>query len=228
MRIAGFLKNSFVDYPGNIASVVFVPGCNMDCWYCHNRHLWYTDEQVEMSEVDAFLNKRAGFIDGVVITGGEPTLQSDLAQFIRGIKAKGYKVKLDTNGLRPDVISELMSDIDYIAMDIKAPPGEISRVVSFDIDEDLIWQSADLIMGSEVDYEFRTTMMPQLNVSDIARIAKRVSGAKRYALQQYRIVKPREKVKSVAIELLPLSADVLKKAAQAAKEYVDNVIVKGL
>ena len=226
MRIAGFLKNSFVDYPGNIASVVFVPGCNMDCWYCHNRHLWYTDEQVQMSEVDAFLNKRVGFIDGVVITGGEPTLQSDLPAFIRDIKAKGYKVKLDTNGLRPDVISELMGDVDYFAMDIKAPPGEISRVVSFDIDEDLIWQSADLLMGSEVDYEFRTTMMPQLNVGDIAKIAKRVSGAKRYALQQYRIVKNTGKTKHVAMQLQPLGAHVLKKAEQAAKEYIDNVIVR--
>ncbi len=228
MRIAGFLKNSFVDYPGNIASVVFVPGCNMDCWYCHNRHLWFTEQSVDMSEFDEFLEKRIGFIDGVVITGGEPTLQSDLPAFVRGIKAKGYKVKLDTNGLRPDVIKELIGDIDYIAMDIKAPPGEISRVVSFGINEDLIWQSADMLINGKVDYEFRTTMMPQLNVQDISKIAARVSGAKRYALQQYRIVKPKENTVSVAIELAPHSPGVLKEAALAARKYIDNVIVRGL
>ncbi len=228
MRIAGFLKNSFVDYPGNIASVVFVPGCNMDCWYCHNRHLWQTEEQVQMSEIDAFLDKRAGFIDGVVITGGEPTLQNGLLAFIQHVKAKGYKVKLDTNGLRPDVIEQVLDDIDYIAMDIKAPPGEISSVVSFDIDEDKIWQSAQLIMNSDVDYEFRTTMMPLLKVADIEKIAERLSGAKRYALQQYRISKPKGDIKHVAIELAPLGSAVIKEAAKAAESFLDNVIVRGI
>jgi len=230
MRIAGFLKNSFVDYPGKIASVVFVPGCNMDCWYCHNRDLWETDEQVqvEMSEIDAFLDKRVGFIDGVVITGGEPTLQKDLLDFVRHVKEKGYLVKLDTNGLRPDVLKKLIKEVDYIAMDLKTPPGGISSVVSFDIDENLIWQSADLIMDSQVDYEFRTTMMPLLKVSDIEVIAKRIGGAKKYALQQYRIVKHDAKTKNVAIELEPLSARILKEAAKAAEGFVDNVIVRGL
>lgn len=228
MRIAGFLKNSFVDYPGKIASVVFVPGCNMDCWYCHNRDLWETDNQVEMSEIDAFLDKRVGFIDGVVITGGEPTLQSDLGEFIRYVKEKGYLVKLDTNGLRPGVLKKLIKEVDFVAMDIKAPPGGISSVVSFNIDESLIWQSVDLIMNSQVDYEFRTTMMPLLTVADIETIAKRIRGAKRYALQQYRIVKRDAKAKNVSIELEPLGAEVLKKAANAAEIFVDNVIVRGL
>ncbi|MBT3318261.1 MAG: anaerobic ribonucleoside-triphosphate reductase activating protein [Clostridia bacterium] len=228
MRIAGFLKNSFVDYPGNIASVVFVPGCNMDCWYCHNRHLWQTEDQVKMSEIDTFLDKRVGFIDGVVITGGEPTLHSDLPEFIQHVKSKGYKVKLDTNGLRPDVIEQVSGDIDYIAMDIKAPPGGISSVVSFDIDENLIWQSAQLIMNSGVDYEFRTTMMPLLKVADIESIAKRISGAKRYALQQYRISKPKGDIKHVSMQLKPLGSAEIKKAAKAAERYLDNVIVRGI
>ena len=228
MRIAGFIKNSFVDYPGKIASVVFVPGCNMDCWYCHNRDLWETDEQVDLEEIDAFLDKRVGFIDGVVITGGEPTLQNGLEDYIRHVKEKGYLVKLDTNGLRPDVLEKLIKQVDYVAMDIKAPPGGLSSVVSFDIDESLIWKSADLIMDSQVDYEFRTTMMPLLKVADIEAIAKRIRGAKRYALQQYRIVKRDTKTKSVAIELEPLGSEVIKKAAKAAESFVDNVIVKGL
>ncbi len=228
MQIGGFLKNSFVDYPGVIACVVFVPGCNMDCWYCHNRHLWNAQELVEMQEVDEFLDKRKGFIDGVVITGGEPTLQKDLEQFVDHIKEKGYLVKLDTNGLRPDVVEKLISKIDYIAMDIKAPPGEINRVVSFDIDEEKIWQSACIIMDSGVDYEFRTTMMPLLGVEDIKKIAGKISGAKRYALQQYRKIEKKEELKSVPIELEPLSASVIKEAAIAAGEFVDEVLIRGL
>ena len=222
MQIGGFLKNSFVDYPGVIACVVFVPGCNMDCWYCHNRHLWDADDTVDMQEVDEFLDKRRGFIDGVVITGGEPTLQKDLEQFIDHVKAKGYLVKLDTNGLRPDVVKKLIYKIDYIAMDIKAPPGEINRVVSFDIDEEKIWQSARIIMDSGVDYEFRTTMMPLLCAEDIKKIAQRISGAKRYALQQYRKIEKKEELKSVPIKLEPLSPQELKEAAEAAGEFVDE------
>jgi len=184
MKIGGFLKNSFVDYPGVIASVVFVPGCNMDCWYCHNRHLWKEENLIPQEQVFEFLDKRRGFIDGVVISGGEPTLQKDLAEFIDVIKEKGYLIKLDTNGLRPDVIEKLTDKIDYIAMDLKAPPSGINRVVSFDVDEELIWRSTQLIINSGVDYEFRTPMMPQLSVSDIEKIAQRIEGAERYALQQ--------------------------------------------
>ena len=99
MQIAGLVKNSFVDYPGHIAAAVFVPGCNMDCWYCHNRALWERGELLDEEEVAAFLMKRRGFLDGVVVSGGEPSLQSDLPLFVRRLKDMGYLVKLDTNGL---------------------------------------------------------------------------------------------------------------------------------
>jgi pyruvate formate lyase activating enzyme len=163
-----------------------------------------------------------------VITGGEPTLQSDLHEFVRHIKAKGYKVKLDTNGLKPDVLSDVMGDVDYIAMDIKAPPGKISSVVSFDIDENEIWKSADLIMSADVDYEFRTTMMPLLSIADIEKIAQRLAGAKRYALQQYRKIKNTEGLKNIPIAMEPLSTEVIKEAAKAAERFIDNVIVRGI
>ncbi len=126
MQIAGFVKNSFVDYPGHIAAVVFVPGCNMDCWYCHNRPLWNAAKLIDPSEAEAFIEKRRGFLSGVVISGGEPTLQSGLEQFIERMRALGLHVKLDTNGLLPEVIEKLIKKVDYIALDLKAPPGEIS------------------------------------------------------------------------------------------------------
>ena len=177
---------------------------------------------VKQNEIDEFLIKRRGFIDGVVITGGEPTLQQGLEAFIRHVKKMGYLVKLDTNGLRPDVLTRVLPHIDYIAMDIKTPPGEISRVVSFDVDEDLIWRSAELIMKEAADYEFRTTLMPLLSTDDISRIAQRIKGAKKYALQQYR------KTGLVGAMPAPLGTDAIGQAADAAGEFIENVIVRGI
>jgi len=221
MQIAGLVKNSFVDYPGHIAAAVFVPGCNMDCWYCHNRALWQRGELLDEEEVAAFLMKRRGFLDGVAVSGGEPSLQADLPRFIRRVRDMGYLVKLDTNGMRPEVVEELLPEIDYIALDLKAPPGELARVVSFDLSDEPVWRTAELIMAGGVDYEFRTTMMPLLTVDDVEAIARRVSGAKRYALQQYRRVEGR-------ICPDPLRPETIKKAAQAASKHVQDVIVRGL
>jgi pyruvate formate lyase activating enzyme len=222
MQAAGFIKNSFVDYPGRIASVVFVPGCNMDCWYCHNKHLWRNESLLDMDVIDTFLKSHRGFVDGVVISGGEPTLQPDLADYIKHVKDMGYLVKLDTNGLRPDVVRTAIREVDYIAMDLKAPPGDISRVVSFDVNEDKLWETAQLLMESGIDYEFRTTMMPLLSVEDIRCIAQRIHGAKKYALQQYR------KTDSVGVGPEPHSAGTVRAAAEAAREFVDHVIVRGI
>lgn len=181
-----------------------------------------------MDEVDEFLDKRSSFIDGVVITGGEPTIQKDLEDFVDHVKEKGYLIKLDTNGLRPDVVKKIIGKIDYIAMDLKAPPGHMNRVVSFGIDENKIWESADIIMNSAVDYEFRTTMMPLLNAMDIEHIAERIRGAKKYALQQYRKIERTSEMRNVPIDLEPLSASILKEAADAARVFVDNIVIRGL
>lgn len=222
MRIAGLVKNSFVDYPGCIAAVVFTPGCNMDCWYCHNKHLWKSEELIEPAEVMRFLETHRDFLDGVVISGGEPTLQQGLKGFIKTVKSMGYLVKLDTNGTDPDILKSLMPLLDYVAMDVKAPPGEIKRVVTNGIDEALIWETADMLIGGAGSYEFRTTFMPLLGAQDIEDIARRIEGAKRYALQQYR------KTKSVMLEPEPHLKETLMGAAKAAQKYVDEVIVRGI
>ena len=232
MRIAGLVKNSFVDYPGLIAAVVFVPGCNMDCWYCHNRALWKSGDLLDTGEVMAFLEKRRGFLDGVVVSGGEPTLQPDLPDFIRSLKQMGYRVKLDTNGLKPDVVEALLPDLDYVAMDLKAPPGELSRVVSFasgvpkkqsgELDDSSIWRCADMLMGSGVDYEFRTTFMPKLDAEDIAAIAKCISGARRYVIQQYR------KTADRTLQPEPHTGETIKKAVDNANSFIQDVVVRGI
>lgn len=222
MQIAGFAKNSFLDYPGHIAAVVFVPGCNMDCWYCHNRSLWKARNLIHQAFVLDYLDKRRRFLDGVVISGGEPTLQKDLGDFIKRVRDMGFFVKLDTNGLKPDVVSALLVDVDYVAMDIKAPPGQLSRVVSGDMDDAPIWQTADILLNSGTDYEFRTTFMPLLSINDITAMARRVKGAKKYILQQYR------KTESITPQPDPHSAETIKKAAEAAREFIADVTVRGL
>ncbi len=222
MQIAGFVKNSFVDYPGLIAAVVFVPGCNMDCWYCHNKSLWKATKLLDNKEVLGFLEKRTDFIDGVVISGGEPTLQADLIPFIKSLRKFGYLIKLDTNGLMPQVVKKALPFIDYISLDIKAPPGGLSRVVSFDLDDSPIWQTADLLLSGVIEHEFRTTFMPLLSVDDISVIAQRLQGAKKYVLQQYR------KPNSISLQPEPHAAGTIKEAAKAAEKYIKQVIIRGL
>lgn len=222
MKIGGFIKNSFVDYPGHIAAAVFVAGCNMDCWYCHNRILWKPENLIDQDEVFAFLQKRRVFLDGVVISGGEPTLQSDIVPFIERVRDMGFLIKLDTNGLLTKVVNKLIDKVDYVALDLKAPPGELRRVISFDTDDTPIWQTAELLLASNIDYEFRTTMMPFLSIEDVAAIARHVRGAKKYVIQQYR------RPPDGTVLPKPHSKDTIKKAAEAAGTYIKHIQTKGL
>jgi pyruvate formate lyase activating enzyme len=222
MRAAGFVKNSFVDYPGCIAAVVFTPGCNMDCWYCHNKHLWKSEDLIDLNEIYGFLDTHRDFLDGVVISGGEPTLQPGLREFIERVHAMGYRIKLDTNGTNPAIVEELLPLLDYVAMDIKAPPGDYGKVISNGMDETPLWKTADMLMESGISCEFRTTFMPLLGIKDIESIAQRIKGAKRYALQQYR------KTKNVKVAPEPHGKETLCEAAEAARGYVNEVVVRGI
>ncbi|GAE90385.1 anaerobic ribonucleoside-triphosphate reductase activating protein [Acetivibrio straminisolvens] len=190
MRIAGIHKNSFVDFPGKLAVIVFTPGCNMNCFYCHNRTLisGSSEKFIDADEVSKLLIKRKGFIDGVVISGGEPTLQKGLEGFMEKIKSLGYAVKLDTNGTNPHAIENLIQKglLDYIAMDVKAPFGKYNEVCCTKVDIESIKKSIEIIKSSKIDYEFRTTVAPGLEMNDIFEIAKGIAGARLYVLQKYR------------------------------------------
>lgn len=189
MKIAGFLKQSFVDYPGKIAAAVFTQGCNMNCVFCHNRFLVGPENLlVDEDEVYSFLYKRNKFLDGVVVSGGEPSLQPDLEAFVRNIKRMGYQVKLDTNGTRPGVLKKLIARglVDYVAMDVKAPMKKYPEICGCSVDRKSILDSISILMASKIDYEFRTTCCPQLSEADIGEIGELISGAKKYVLQQYR------------------------------------------
>lgn len=191
MKITGIVKQSLVDYPGKIAAAVFTQGCNMNCVFCHNRCLVGQRESNPTQDEDAFfsfLKKRKKFLDGVVVSGGEPTLQTDLAEFMARVKDMGYLVKLDTNGTRPGVIEKLLDKelVDYIAMDVKAPMKKYREICRSRVDQQAILESISIIRGSDVDYEFRTTFCPQLTDTDIMEIGELVAGARKYVLQQYR------------------------------------------
>lgn len=193
MKIAGLQKNSFVDYPGKIAAVVFTPGCNLNCYYCHNKILLTQDAEKNLifeGRVFEFLDNRRTFLDAVVVSGGEPTLQPDLEEFLVRVKSMGFNVKLDTNGTSPEAIKKLADKklLDYIAMDIKAPFDKYRDICGSDEYLESISQSIKIIMQGDVDYEFRTTFTPRLNEEDILRIADRIKGARLYVVQQFRNV----------------------------------------
>lgn len=190
-KIGGFQKTTLIDYPEKIAALVFTQGCNFRCGYCHNPELLkksHYDEYISKSYILDFLKTRQGKLDGIVITGGEPTLQSGLYDFIKTVKKLGFSVKLDTNGTNPDILKKLIQDklVDYIAMDIKAPLEKYENITNTKIKKDNITESIKLIMNSCIDYEFRTTVIKsQLTLDDFEKIGQLIKGAKRYYLQKF-------------------------------------------
>ena len=192
MVFGGLQKNSLIDYPGKISCVLFTSGCNFDCPYCHNPDLAkgcasYSPFATESGVYD-FLDSRKEFLDGVVISGGEPTLQKDLVSLCEKVKNMGYPVKLDTNGSRPLVIKQLIDNglVDYIAMDIKTDPFNYSPLIKKNCKPDNIISSISIIMESDLAYEFKTTCIkPIVNKNVIESISRRIKGAMLYALQQF-------------------------------------------
>jgi pyruvate formate lyase activating enzyme len=195
MKIGGLQKVSLIDYPGQLCAIVFTQGCNFRCPYCHNPEL--VDPQrfgpvIPEDEVLAFLQKRIGRLDAVELTGGEPTIQHDLKDFIGKLKGMGYLVKLDSNGSNPGLIEELVRKqlIDYLAMDVKGPLEKYSQVAGVDVNIQDIQRSLSLIMDSGIEYEFRTTVVrSMLDLGDLLSIAKLLKNAKRYVLQGFVSVK---------------------------------------
>lgn len=191
MKIGGFQKVSLIDYPGKISAVVFTQGCNFRCPFCHNPELVDPERfanRIPEPEILAFLEKRKGRLDAVVITGGEPTLQSELIPFTIHLKAMGYLIKLDTNGALPDVLEDLLGRglIDYLAMDIKAPLERYDEITKTKTDVERIRRSISLITGSGVDYEFRTTAVRSLlGLQELEAIGRLIPGAKRFVLQKF-------------------------------------------
>lgn len=190
MIIKGIQKLTLLDFPGRVACTVFTAGCNFRCPFCHNASLVLggSDGFINENEIFAFLEARRGRLSGICISGGEPTLQPDLARFIRRVKGLGYAVKLDTNGYRPEVLRELLSEglLDYVAMDIKTSRERYSAVAGVEVDVSKIEESAALLMSSGVPYEFRTTVVRELHsAEDFPEIGNWLSGAEKFYLQSF-------------------------------------------
>ena len=191
MLIKGLQKLTLLDYPGKMACTVFTAGCNFRCPFCHNASLVTTidDERISEDEFFSFLQKRQGILEGVCVTGGEPTLQPDLKTFLGKIKELGYSVKLDTNGYRPDVLKDVVNSglVDYVAMDIKNSQAKYASTCGLDnLDVAKINESVEFLMGGVVDYEFRTTVVKELHTEDdIQDIVSWIKGAKKYFLQGF-------------------------------------------
>ena len=218
MRIVKYIKNSLLDFPAHIATIAFTPGCNFHCWYCYNESLINQKTDVTQEFLN-YLDSRKGWIDGVVLCGGEPTLQSDIVNFIDTIKTKGFDVKLDTNGTSPEVLSSLIEKklLDYIAMDVKAPFEKLNAMVGVEVDTKKLSRSMEIIKTSGVKHEFRTTVTPDLTVDDIIVLASLVGNESTYFLQPYQ--------KPVLSRNYPepLKIETLQKYEQIAKNYAQNV-----
>ncbi len=229
MQIGGLQKTSLIDYPGKVSCIVWTIGCNFRCPWCYNKSLVFgTAEQITEREIFDFLEKRKNLLDGVAITGGEPTMQPDLPDFIRRVKSMGYLVKLDTNGSNPDVIEKLIHErlVDYIAMDVKAPLKRYQEVTKSDIETNKIKQSISLIMRSGIDYEFRTTVVPGLvGKDDVVAIVKLIKGAKRYYLQRYFKA---ETLDDAYSNLKPPKRKDVQEMCEAAKPYVKECGIRGI
>lgn len=222
MIIGGLQKTSLLDFPEKIAAIVFTVGCNFRCGYCHNPELINGEAKIE--EVFEFLKTRQGKLDGVVITGGEPCLQKDLPEFIKQVKELGFAVKLDTNGSFPEMLEKVLPDLDYVAMDIKAPLEKYSQIVNVDVDTSKILKSIEVLKNGGVDYEFRTTVVKsQLSFEDFEKIGQLIQGAPRYYLQRFEtskiLDKSLENEKTYSTEEFERIIDILKSYVKAEVRY---------
>lgn len=193
MQIHGLNKTTLLDYPGHVAATLFLGSCNFRCPFCHNGGLVLapgTEPVIPLIDIFGFLKKRRGILDGVCITGGEPTLQEELPDLIHTLKDMGYLVKLDTNGYRPEVLQDLLAQnlLDYVAMDIKSSRENYALAAGLpDLQIKKIEESVEMLKGSSIAYEFRTTFVRELHTEqDIVSIASWLKGARAYYLQAYK------------------------------------------
>ena len=232
MKIGGINTLTLLDFPGKVAAIVFTAGCNFRCGYCHNVQ-FVLPEQIEKlsghfipkEKFFNFLETRKNLLDGVVISGGEPTIWPDLPDFLKEIKKRGFLTKLDTNGTNPEMIEKLLKEklVDYIAMDIKMPLNEYETLSCVKIDGTILKQSVELIKKSTIEYEFRTTVIEEFHdVNVIENIFKDIGSVKKFTLQNFR---PEKTLCPSFGEFHACTAQKLKTFKKIAEKYVDKVVV---
>jgi pyruvate formate lyase activating enzyme len=233
MLISGIQKCTILDFPGKIACIVFTPGCNFRCGYCHNPEFVLPEKIMKLhstfipeSAIFNFFEKRKKFLDGVVISGGEPTLMPDLIDFMGKVKQLGFLVKLDTNGNRPEVVRKAITSgvVDYVAMDIKMNVARYAELVGKSVVSNNILESIELIKKSGVDYEFRSTLIKEIHsVSVLEEMAHLVEGARRVYLQTFR---PENTLSPIFQTYHPFSGEEMQTIASIFKKSSREVCVR--
>ncbi len=230
MKIHGLQKLTLLDFPGQIACTVFTAGCNMRCPFCHNAALvTHIDADAYMDEEEffSFLKKRTGVLDGVAITGGEPTLVPDLPAFMERVRSMGFKVKLDTNGSRPEVLRAIITAglADYVAMDIKNSKDNYGKTVGIaDFSLAPVEESVDILMGSGVPFEFRTTVVDALHSpSDFESIGRWLAGPEPYFLQNFK-----DSGDLIVPGMTGKTPEEMEECLRAVKPFIPNASLRGL
>lgn len=228
MIFAGMTKSSLLDYPGKIAIVLYAPGCNFNCFYCHNRAIIENiDEIIPHKEINELLEKRTGLIDAVVVSGGEPTLHYDLIKFLKHVKSMGFLTKLDTNGSSPDVIRRCIEEeaVDYIAVDYKSPMHKYKEIARSEANPQDVLDTIKLLIELDQPFEVRTTVIPQLTLEDLIQMSQELPKLPRYVLNPYRqpMVYLEEDIDLISEP--PYPEETIAEFAKTLKLYQPNVVL---
>jgi pyruvate formate lyase activating enzyme len=224
MKFSGLQKVSLIDYPNKIASVLFTPGCNLRCPFCHNWRIAVDPKPPFLQEAVALriLESRKKYVDAVVVTGGEPTMHKELPKFLAKLKKRGFQVKLDTNGFYPEVLEECLPYVDYVALDVKTSL-EKYKLLGAKSTNGLL-RTVEMLKMGKVAYEFRTTLVPEIiTVEDVNRICELTKGAKTHALQQF---VPQDTLDKRFESLKPYAPEVIKEFAGTIMNYAENVVLR--
>ncbi len=224
MKFSGILKTSLLDFPDNIASVLFTPGCNLRCPFCHNWRIALDPKPPFLREEAALkiLDSRRKYVDSVVVTGGEPTTHNELPRFLFRLQERNFKVKLDTNGINSKLLEECLPFVDYVAMDVKTSTEKYHLLGA--VDTSGFRHSIEILKAGKVEYEFRTTLVPGLvGAGDIERIGELVKGAGVFALQQF---VPNDTLDKKFENVTPYGHETVEGFAETMRKYVGNVTIR--
>jgi pyruvate formate lyase activating enzyme len=224
MKFSGIQKTSLIDFPDRIASVLFTPGCNLHCPYCHNWRIAVDPKPPFMNDETALniLEQRKQFTDAVVISGGEPTIHKELPEFLKKLKDKQFVTKLDTNGLNPQVLEECLPHLDYVAVDIKTSMPKYRRLG--ETDPSRLLHTIEMLKTGNINYEFRTTVVPNfMDEEDITSISEMIKGAKTFALQRF---VPDDTLDGVFKSMKSTATDSIDELVERFRPYVDNIILR--
>jgi pyruvate formate lyase activating enzyme len=224
MKFSGLQKVSLIDYPNKVASVLFTPGCNLRCGFCHNWRIAVDPKPPFLQEAVALriLESRKKYVDAVVVTGGEPTMHKELPKFLAKLKKRGFQVKLDTNGFYPDVLEECLAHVDYVALDVKTSL-EKYKLLGAKSTSGLL-RTIEMLKTGKMAYEFRTTVVPEIiTAEDMTRICEFVKGAKTHAFQQF---VPQDTLDKRFEGLKPYAPEVINEFAGTMKNYAENVVLR--